>query len=265
MNEIQLYDKFCLLYWEQDDGISKQDTIKEFLQTRILEYINTTNYSDKFILVWWSAIRLFYNGRRISNDLDFNTTWMSESEFEFCCNDIKDYLISLWHTVSIKIQNKKYFHCKFRIISRQLINSVHIVEKSDVDIKIKFDAADDNWNYPIGYLLPNKTINNIPILTTYWDVLLSKKIVAFLSRSHYESIAKDLYDILYLFEMYAPNFQILEEYEYISSFSQLFDRLYKKISERSDEIILNIDVLQDHLLKPGEVADIYYFINKLKK
>lgn len=266
MKEIDLFDKFKSLYWETYYShwkINEYHNIKEFIQLKILEFIATSKFNDKFILVWWSAIRLFYWSNRLSNDLDFNTTNITPQLFYELCENIKDYLISCWHLVELRFKNNEYYHCYLSIYTPIIKERHSEFREVDVNIKIKFDAVDDNWDYPIDYFVPNKTINNIPILTTFCGVLLSKKIIAFLSRGHDNSIAKDLYDILFLLENFDPDFHMLNEYEYIMSYTQLFDRLEKRINEKGFSIELAIEELNEILTK-NKIDNIESFREKLK-
>lgn len=266
MNEIQLFDKFKSLYWETYYSYWKIDeyhNIKEFIQLKILEFIATSKFNNKFVLVWWSAIRLFYWSNRLFNDLDFNTTDITPQLFYELCENIKDYLISCWHLVELKFHNNEYYHC-YLYIYTSIIKEWHPeFREVDLNIKIKFDAVDDNWDYPIDYFIPNKTINNIPILTTFWSILLSKKIIAFLSRVHNNSIAKDLYDVLFLLENFDPDFYMLNEYEYIMSYSQLFNRLEKRINEK--EIFIEKAITElNNILTKNKIENIDFFREKLK-
>lgn len=179
MNEIQLFDSFCLQYNNQTENINWRNKIKEYLQIKILEYIASQSYSDKFTLVGWSALRLFYDSNRLSDDLDFNTNGITQEEFSFICKDIKHFLLSHGHKVRIIFSNSNFYHCMFVITSTIFSEWKYIEKISNLNLKIKVDAAEDNWDYPTEYFLPKKTINNIYIKTTYADVLLSKKIIAF--------------------------------------------------------------------------------------
>lgn len=266
MNDLELFEWFCLQYNKNINElkISAKDKVKEFLQIKILEFINTKEYKEKLTLVGWSAIRLFYESNRLSDDLDFNTVWLSEEDFVFICNDIKKYLINNWHQVSWDPYFSNYYHCDFIVISDVFDGSDMIKDVSIIKLKIKIDAAESNWDYFTDYVLPNKTIQNIPIKTTSANILLSKKIIAFLSRNHDKSRLKDLYDVIFLLKSYHPDFNILYEYENISSYNQLFERLFSKIKEKEELLIWKIDELIRILINTQEISSLDDLIYELK-
>lgn len=95
--------------------------------------------------------------------------------------------------------------------------------------------------------------------------MLSKKIIAFLSRNHVNSISKDLYDIYFLFKITDPNFDLLRDFEGINSFNQLYERLFNKIENNRDEINYNFYKLAFNLIDKKEIKDSEDLINKIKK
>lgn len=266
MNELELFDKFSYLYLQNWESlILDRDKIKEFLQIKILEFIASQDYWDKLTLVWWTALRLFYNSNRWSEDLDFNSTSISKNEFENICEDIKNYLNACWHDVYIIKLGGNDYHSKIVITSKVFKDWKYIENISTVEIKIKMDVVNDNWDYPNTYLLPCKSINNIYIKTTFAEVLLDKKIIAFLSRDHNNSLAKDLYDIIFLLSFTKPNFDVLWEYEFISNDYQLYQRLMKRIDNKGEEITEKIWKLKGSFTKTIDIKSLEDFITKLKK
>lgn len=267
MNEIQLFDKFVNSFYEEDilKWIDPSDIVREFLQLKILEFISKQSYANKFILVWWSALRMIYNSDRLFEDLDFNTIWLTPDDFNIVCNDIENLLKLNWHDTYVKINFNKFYHCYFYITSEVFIDWEYVDIANIIEMEIKMDAADDKWNYPTTFIRPTKNIENSYILTTYPDVLLSKKIVAFLSRLHNNSIAKDLYDIIFLFPFCDPYFQILEDYENIVSYNQLYERLLKRIIEKESDIERNLWKLNKHLYYSNRINSVWELKEQLRK
>ncbi|MFH1562240.1 MAG: nucleotidyl transferase AbiEii/AbiGii toxin family protein [Nitrospirota bacterium] len=66
--------------------------IREYIQTLILKYIYRTPYQDKFFFLGGTSLRLLYDLRRFSEDLDFNVKGIKEIEFEETAKFIKDEL-----------------------------------------------------------------------------------------------------------------------------------------------------------------------------
>lgn len=246
---IDIYNKFSQQYNNNNEyRVLKRNRVKEYIQLKILEYISLQNYWHKLILVWWSAIRLFFNSPRLSDDLDFNTKWLSPEDFSFLCEDIKKYLISIWHNVDIKLSfNEKkdnFYHCFFYIRTQFNNNWIIDEELAALKINIKIDSVEDNWSFPTIYYLPCKELSSIWIQTTINSVLLSKKIVSFLWRLHNNSLLKDLYDIVFLLPQCEPDWKILEEYEWIISYNQIYERVLNQINLK-EEIVEDFNLESD--------------------
>lgn len=196
------------------------------------------------ILIWWTSIRLLRNWIRESKDLDYDSEYINEEDFIFICNDISNYINSLWYSAKARFpnyeeevddekpwNNKKILQCTFLISFENANNELDMNISSQINLYIKIDLKDSIWNYHKEKVIPYRSIAWIPVLTARIDSLLSKKIIWFLSRPHEDSVAKDLTDIIFLLQQTKPDYDFLWEYEEIYYESQLLERLIKKYNQ----------------------------------
>lgn len=217
----------------------------EYIQIKILEYIFQKEYWKKLILIWWSSIRLLRDWNRPSNDLDFDSEWISNNDFEEICFDIKNLLENLWYKVTLINKNNEVnseniiYHKTFKVENDFEISWYTIKFNSNIHINIKIDLKDSEWNYNKEWISAIKSISWTKIQTARIDSLLSKKIIWFLSRSHEYSIAKDLFDIIFLLEFTEPDYNFLYEYEWIENSYMLFQRIQWKYDRINYNSLIN--------------------------
>ena len=56
--------------------------IREYLQVLMLKYLYRSRWQDKFFFLGGTSLRLLYNSRRFSEDIDFNVRGIKKREFE---------------------------------------------------------------------------------------------------------------------------------------------------------------------------------------
>lgn len=193
------------------------------------------------ILIWWSSIRLLRDWIRPSNDLDYDSIWINIYEFQNICWDIENMLNNLWFSVKQKkakeFDSNDIYHCSFDIQSDFKIDEEFISLKTSINLNLKIDLKDSNWNYDTEWIVPFRSQTWINVLTaTLWS-LLSKKIIWFLSRLHTESVAKDLTDIVFLLQYSEPDYNYLYEYEEIKDSVDLLERIVRKYNRIPNEIL----------------------------
>ena len=66
--------------------------IKEYIQLLILDYLSTTRYIRKLILIGGTNLRLVRGIDKFSEDLDFDCKGMDKDEFLQMSDDIMHYL-----------------------------------------------------------------------------------------------------------------------------------------------------------------------------
>lgn len=210
-----------LSYYPQKLRIFKENILKEYLQYLILNIVFSTEYSNKLVFLGGTAIRIIHNSTRFSEDLDFDNTGLSKTDFGKISEIIRKQLELEGYNVEIENIFKGAFHCyiKFPGLLFQNELSGHEQEK----ILIQLDAEPQKYNYrPEKYLLNKfgifRYINTIPL-----NLLLSQKICACFTRKRAKG--RDFFDVVYLMGKTTPDYKFLEEHLDIKTKRRLVAKL----------------------------------------
>ena len=247
-----------LSYYPQKLRIFKENILKEYLQYLVLNIVFSTKYSNKLVFLGGTAIRMIHNSTRFSEDLDFDNTGLSETDFGKVSEVIKRQLELEGYNVEIENIFKGAFHCyiKFPGLLFQNELSGHEQEK----ILIQLDAEPQKYTYrPEKYLLNKfgifRYINIVPL-----DLLLSQKICACFTRKR--SKGRDFFDVVYLMGKTAPDYKFLEDRFNIKNQTELIARLKEK-SDSLDLKALSKDV-EPFLFDPSQKDRVINFKNWLE-
>jgi len=217
-----------LSYYPEKLRIFKKNILKEYLQYLVLNIAFSTEYSNKLVFLGGTAIRIIHNSTRFSEDLDFDNTGLSKTDFEKISEIIKKQLELEGYNVEIENIFKGVFHCyiKFPGLLFQNELSGHKHEK----ILIQLDAEPQKYTYrPEKYLLNKfgifRYINTVPL-----NLLLSQKICACFTRKRAKG--RDFFDVVYLMGKTSPDYKFLKERFDIKTKTGLI----AKLKERSGSI-----------------------------
>lgn len=244
MINTQEFEKFKKQYssdWiNYPQNFTHKNIVIEFLQIKVMEFISQKEYWKQMILIGGSSLRHLRNWVRTTSDLDYDSIWIDQKYFQKICFDIKKFLEDIWCNVifEINVDSKDeddIYNCSFFIWTWYNEYNDNSILDWEINIRLKIDLKDSDWNYPTEWVLPSKSINNIAIYTAVISSLLSKKICWFLSRPHRASVAKDLIDIVFLLQETAPDYDYLYRYEEISNKEQLINRLELKYNRITEE------------------------------
>lgn len=217
-----------LSYYPQKLRIFKENILKEYLQYLILNIVFSTEYSNKLVFLGGTAIRIIHNSTRFSEDLDFDNTGLSKTDFVKVSEIVRKQLELEGYNVEIENIFKGAFHCyiKFPGLLFQNELSGHEQEK----ILIQLDTEPQKYVYlPEKYLLNKfgifRYINIVPL-----NLLLSQKICACLTRKRAKG--RDFFDVVYLMGKTTPDYKFLEERLNIKTKTELI----AKLREKSDSL-----------------------------
>lgn len=253
-SELEIFQKNFFEKQNYYENFSDENITTEYFQIKIMEFVAQKEYWRKMILVWWSALRHLRDWVRKTFDLDYDSIGIDKKYFYKICLEIKEFLEKSWCKVSWKIKTEwktedDVYNCSFVICSWNNIYNDEDFIDGEINLRLKVDLKDSDWDYPTEWIIPPKSISNIAIQTAVISSLLSKKICWFLSRPHRASVAKDLIDMVFLLQKTAPDYDYLYRYEEISNKEELINRLEWKYNRISvEEIEISIDNMWDNLI-----------------
>jgi predicted nucleotidyltransferase component of viral defense system len=171
--------------------------LREYLQYKILSSIFSHPFSQKLCFIWWTALRIWYNSQRFSEDLDFDNWWLTESEFELLTEIIQKDLIADGYEVEIRHTYKWAFHCAIKI--PQILFDNNLAPMTNEKLTIKIDTISQWYDYhPETAVLQWFDIVS-PYRLVSKDILFAMKLSALFGRVK----GRDLFDIVYLINLWA--------------------------------------------------------------
>lgn len=184
----------------------KRNLLREYLQYKILEIIFNGTFFAKLSFLGGTALRIIYQNRRFSEDLDFDHFGLTEDEFVRFAKEIGKGLRKTGYEVEMRPVIKNAWHCyiKFPALLYENQLSGMIEEK----ILIQIDAESHGFEYQPERKILNKFDIFTHILTTPLDILLAQKFYALLNRKRAKG--RDFYDIIFLLQNTRPNYDYLK-------------------------------------------------------
>lgn len=231
----------------------ERQLLREYIQHLILNIIYSSPFSTRMNFMGGTAIRILHGSNRFSEDLDFDTMNMGESEFSDIAHMVKKELELDGFNVEIKIVSKDAYRCyiKFPGLLFDYNLSGHKTEKILVQM--------DGEKQPYDYLPAEMIINKFGFITRVFAVpiatLLSQKILAFINRKRVK--ARDIYDIVFLLSLTKPDFDYLEQTMDVKEPESLKKRLLNRC-ETLDFKALSAEV-QPFLINNRDVNSVTYF------
>jgi len=232
-------------YYPKLQGFEKS-ILREYLQYKILDVIFKSKFGGKMSFLGGTAIRICYQGRRFSEDLDFDNFHLSKSEFEEMADLIKKELSREGYNIEIRTVYKLACHAYIKFSDILFENKLSPMKNEKMMIQV--DTVRENIGYNSKNFLLTKfdvfrNINLTPI-----NIVLSKKVGAVFGRKRAKG--RDFYDIAFLMELADFNYKYLKEKFNIKNRQDLKNRLLEKIS-KTDLKSLAKDV-EPFLINPDE-------------
>lgn len=203
----------------------KKYMLMEYFQYQILNILFNLKYSEKIIFIGGTALRIVYDTKRFSEDLDFDNFNLSLKDFSDAAYQVKEKLELEGYDVSVETKNKKNtYHYIIKI--PKLLYDFNITPHINQNLIVKVDTQPHNFKYKPE----EKILNRFGIFTQInvapKDILLSQKIAATLNRK--TTKGRDFYDVVFLFGITQPNYDYLEDKLKIKNLKELKSVLLEK-------------------------------------
>jgi predicted nucleotidyltransferase component of viral defense system len=207
----------------------------EYLQHEILDSIYKQPGSENLSFIGGTAIRIVYESKRFSEDLDFDNFGLSYSDFKDLLGKVVLDMEAKGFEIEFRFVEKGAYHCyiKFPEILQNSGLAVHEEEK----MLIRIDTVSKNKIAPPEVFTLSRFDVYRNILVNPQAVILSQKMIAILERKREKG--RDFYDVSFLLGRTSPDYEYLEKMKGIKK-SELKDILLKK----ADSINMD-DMLKD--------------------
>jgi predicted nucleotidyltransferase component of viral defense system len=185
----------------------KINHLREFLQILILKIIYDTGFMANLVFTGGTALRILFDLRRFSEDLDFSLVHRKNYDFVDFSRTLKDRLSQYGLLVETKKKTEKYVQkVDVRFIEILFKLSLSSMHSENLLIRIEIDT-----NPPAGGRTEISTVNKTFIFqVVHFDIpsLFATKIHACFYRKYTKG--RDFYDLLwYLTKKAEPNFRLL--------------------------------------------------------
>jgi predicted nucleotidyltransferase component of viral defense system len=192
--------------------------IKEYIQLLILDYLSTTQYIRKLILIGGTNLRLVKGIDRFSEDLDFDCKEMNQEVFLQMSDDVLSALKRNGYKVESKDKKSpKLTAFRRNIYFPQFLLDLGLSGHREESFLIKLEAQDQGVTY-------TPEIKNIKGCGFYFPfpippdaVLCAMKLAALLSRQK----GRDFYDTMFLLGQTAPDYVFLSAKNGIHNLTEL--------------------------------------------
>ena len=240
-------------YYPENLHFFKNFMLREYLQHKILEIIFESKYADRLSFLGGTCLRIVHNNTRFSEDLDFDNSNLSKSDFDKLAIIIEKQLLRQGYKVEIKNVFAGAFHCYVRFPN--LLFNEQISGHKEEKILIQLDTEPHNFEYQKEKFIINKFDVFTSINTTPIDILLAQKFYALINRKRKKG--RDFFDIIFLLKNTQANYDYLNEKLKINNKIALKERLLQEIS-KIDLYEMSKDV-QAFLFEPDDVKQIILF------
>ena len=180
--------------------------MKEYIQLSILDYLSTTQYIRKLILIGGTNLRLVKGIDRFSEDLDFDCKEINKEEFMQMSDDVMHFLKRNGYKVEPKDKKSpKLTAFRRNIYFPEFLFDLGLSGHRDERFLIKLEAQDQGVTY-------TPEIKNIKGCGFYFPfhipsdaVLCAMKATALLERGK----GRDFYDLMFLLGQTKPDYDFL--------------------------------------------------------
>lgn len=189
------------------DSEEKINRVREFLQVLCLKIIHDKGYFENMAFVGGTALRILYDLRRFSEDLDFSVTKKKGYDFLKIISVITSELELYGFNVESKNSVDKTVQSSF-LKFNNLLNELGLSQMKEQKLSIRMEV---DSNPPAGWNLQTTLINKTYIFNIlHFDLpsLYATKLHACFFRKFIKG--RDFYDLLwYLGRKAKPNFILL--------------------------------------------------------
>ena len=200
--------------------------MKEYIQLSILDYLSTTQYIRKLILIGGTNLRLVKGIDRFSEDLDFDCKEMNKEEFLKMSDDVMHYLTRSGYKVESKDKKSpKLTAFRKNIYFPEFLFNIGLSRHRDERFLIKIEAQDQG----VTYIPEMKNIKGcgfyFPFPLPPDAVLCAMKATALLERGK----GRDFYDLMFLLGQTKPDYDFLEKRTGIKNADEFKSEVKKRL------------------------------------
>jgi predicted nucleotidyltransferase component of viral defense system len=187
--------KEILPFYPEPLRAHREFILREYLQYKLLQIIfDIPVYGEKLCFLGGTSLRIVHGNLRFSEDLDFDSTDLSDKDFEVIAQAIKTQLEREGYEIEIRTVLRGAFHCYIKFPKLLFLEGLtgHQSEK----IVIQLDSEPQQYAF-----IPDKHILNkfdvfteIPV--TPLGLLLAQKFYAIINRKR--SKGRDFFDAVFL-------------------------------------------------------------------
>jgi predicted nucleotidyltransferase component of viral defense system len=191
---------------------------KEYIQLLILDYLSTSVYLKKINFIGGTNLRLIKGIDRFSEDLDFDCSQLSQTDFNQMTDCILQFLTDVGFRVEARDNVNKQLHAFRRnIYFPELLFNLGLSKHKEKRFLIKIEAQNQNFDY----LPAMATVSRCNLLFQFPippdDILCAMKLSALLSRKK----GRDFYDAIFLLGQTQPNYEYLAAKHAIHNLTEL--------------------------------------------
>lgn len=226
-----------------------QNVIREYLQVLILKAIYQSRYGTSLSFIGGTCLRICYNLRRYSEDLDFS---LDKKNLKYSFGELNEIIAGfLRHTdfeVDLNVQEEKTVQKSFIRVSNILhFFGLSPLKSQKLHVKLEVDTNPVSvTDKEIETFFVTKFDENFPILKHTDNTLFAGKICAALNRAYTKG--RDFYDLMwYLNRGTEINFRYLNKAFIQAGFSRQFKGENDVINDLKEKIkIVNVkDIFKD--------------------
>jgi len=240
-------------YFPENERQYKRGILREYMQCKILELIFDSPYADKLVFLGGTAVRIVFDSRRFSEDLDFDNLGLDATAFDALADWIKTGLERSGLQVEMRTIHKKTYRIYLKISDVLFMNGISPM--SNEKLMIQIDAAPQSFDYAKQMVLLKKFDVLTQIFVVPIDLLLAQKVVAALDRKRAKG--RDFFDIVFLWNKTKPDYAYLEKKLGIRDRAML-KSAFEKRSSSLDMESLSIDA-EPFLIDPTDSKKIRLF------
>lgn len=242
-----------------ENAAFQKHILKEYVELLALEWMARSPFSDKLVFIGGTNLRLIQGIDRFSEDLDFDCKNLNKEEFLQMTDQLMRYLQMQGLRVETRDSDSAILSAFRRsIYFPELLFSLQLTGHRDARFLMKIEAQDQGVDYPREMATVKRMGFFFPIAAPPMGVLLSMKLAALLTRQK----GRDFYDVIFLWQRTAPDYDFLSHRVGIADASLLLTRLQEVISNT------NLSLKQrdfEHLLfDPHKSEQILHFLEIVK-
>ncbi|MBI4226284.1 nucleotidyl transferase AbiEii/AbiGii toxin family protein [Candidatus Roizmanbacteria bacterium] len=235
----------------------KRAILREYLQTKVLEFISQQKESSSFIFVGGTSLRLLRGMDRFSEDLDFDLDVRISFE---TVDELLAKIVNRFVKENIAAElyrNKKTDKTYYELRFPKLLSTLKLSSSRDEKLMIKLDF-EKFWRGHKKEIVFVKRYGFLAnIVSANLDNILIEKLTAYLRRK--ETQPRDLYDIIWLVSYGAKFDNRFAQKNKISR--QLLEQVIKKYEREKNRLAIYKRRLRPFLFKEENVEKLNFFPN----